>query len=1080
MSGFTEYDDTPTFEKELPKKIAERLTDQFSRPDFDDDTKDDFNEALSEAIKTKLETQFQTQTAPEAKFEDVLSEAISEKLKTQLSTTTSSDDKIKPKFLRALAKLFKDRIAKPNIQTPDFKSTLQSKIAEHLEKTLINTASITTDTPDLSTAPSWIQNFMGIFSKLPKFDSVKPPDKEKLENLFAAILAGLTPGDRVKFAAKGVGYFIASPVLIPGLLLYFGALKSYQMGKILYPELEKATIKLVELVSKEKEGDTSEPKAKLIRDLLDKLNAYFKPKKHNNLINTLKKAVEDLIERKKNKQAAEVERPKNKMLRFTFEDTSFTGQLKKRIQETIYRQLMTDDVRIQLFIAKYEKDNTPIHIYRNIYNDIMLIENIIEKNRRSVKTDSVEKYTRLRDSIIQAFNYQGLREYLDEDNFDAVKYAEYYESVANLRELGEKLKLLEDESRNPEIQSKRILMLACSIATDKQSIATIRSIVDRIDSLGDTHLPTFYGQLLRFENEYPNYTAKSLQKYTALLEVLEKDDGNPASILKIKTMDDVCAKVQVIEKKLKQLKQSQRANMDANQENASGTCKTYFEEETLRMDNSRTMYVSDLHLLQMCATYLTSTKKCKAKNILQKIVDLISGVESDMSAAQKRANPGPDVNTITSNILMNINNRLKKGVSAKGNVKPPSWMSDKLKRLAELMEKKGIDVNRDLDGKSASTGQGNLGAPLSESVTPNYEESAGYGTQEGDDPEGVPVSTSINPATGNGYVDYVETVYVGSYFAYEFHEEQDPAKYATGPWVFKETFSVPPTIDKAPEQFIRKITMSGAEASPTIGIQHDKETGALMNAGSVNKSDMDKFYYMYFGKSRIIDAKKKADKDSSMEYDDDNTHIIRMKDALFELIERKKTKTVDAVPPGESPIPETMSDIIKAEIKDKMETAANMLTQTVKNATVSIANIIPGQDGEFTKKLKSEIETKLKSMLSGNANQSPFVTALTSAIQAKLASQFQSTPSGNFQPALTSAVQAKLAAQLSPGQTSSQPLVSVNQTSASDDTFTQNLTSAIQKKLTSMFSSQNPGDFLDTLKQKIQEKLTTTLTAANI
>jgi hypothetical protein len=182
-----------------------------------------------------------------------------------------------------------------------------------------------------------------------------------------------------------------------------------------------------------------------------------------------------------------------------------------------------------------------------------------------------------------------------------------------------------------------------------------------------------------------------------------------------------------------------------------------------------------------------------------------------------------------------------------------------------------------------------------------------------------------------------------------------------------------------------------------------------------------------------------------------------------------------------------MSDIIKAEIKDKMETAANMLSKTVENATVSIANIIPGQDGEFTKKLKSEIETKLKSMLSGNANQSPFVTALTSAIQAKLASQFQSTPSGNFQPALTSAVQAKLAAQLSPGQTSSQPLVSVNkplesvnQTSASDDTFTQNLTSAIQKKLTSMFSSQNPGDFLDTLKQKIQEKLTTTLTAANI
>jgi len=1014
---------TGTFEGLLNEAVQKKLIQQFSGNDSI--TQEKFLRALAKLFKDKIAKS----KTPTPDFESTLQSKIAEHLEKALSATPAtsmnqpqvSPETTKAKFLRALAKLFKDKIAKP-----DFESTLQSKIAEHLEKTLINTASIRTDEHDISTAPSWIQKFMGIFSKLqlPKFDSVKPPkiDKQTLDLLLHTILDGLTPRERVKFTAKAVGYIIASP-FVP---LYFIALVGYQAGKILYPELQERETTLVNLLS----TVNGEQSVNSIRELLDKLNAYFKPKEHN-LILALRKAVEDLIERKKN-APDKVEPEKNKMLRFTFEDTSFAGQLKKRIKETLYANLMTDEVRIQMFIAKYENKEPP-SIYPTVYNDVMLIENLLKQAKPSPNTELVEKYTHLRDTIIQAFDYSKLQNYVidNEANFDAVKYGEYYESVTNLRELGKELKVAEDDTRNPLIQSKRILLLVCCIATDKESLATVLSILDNLNKLtGEEDQTIFYGQLLRLENEYPNYTAKSLQKYTDLMGVFNEGTGftggagkTLASIFKIKQMDDVCAKVKVTEKSLKSLRKSIKVNSTRT---ADESCAQYFKDENLRLDNESTMYVSDLKLLKRVADTMQSTKKCNAKNIMKKIDDLIDGIGLDMSDDQKRAN---STDTIASSILWNINNRLKSSFVP---IKPV--MSDKLKALAALLEKN--------KSKKGSQGQGNLTAPPSDSVTPNYEDVSGYDNMESDEPEGVPVATSINPATGKGYTEYPETAYVGNYFVYEFHKEQDqnPAKYASGPWVFKETFSVPPTVNKAPEKLIRKITVNGPESGPTIRIQHDKESGSLMDAGTVNKESMDKFYYAYFGKSRIIDAKKKKDKDSSMEYDEVNTQITRMKDALFELIERKKTTDV-VVPATETP---SAMEELKTEVENKIKAATKSVTQVVDGAIQKASNIVSGES-EFTKKLKSEIETKLKSILSGE------------------------TP-GTFNNTLKSEIETKLKSILS-GETPN----TINNTLKPDiDNFTEKLKSAIQSKLTSMFSSQNP--FLDTLKQKIQEKLTTTLT----
>ena len=340
------------------------------------------------------------------------------------------------------------------------------------------------------------------------------------------------------------------------------------------------------------------------------------------------------------------------------------------------------------------------------------------------------------------------------------------------------------------------------------------------------------------------------------------------------------------------------------------------------------------------------------------------------------------LSNITSTILANINNRMnpfghisktiQSNINASLNSGPAFKPEESQSQSQPQSQSQSQPQSQDKPGTIDQN------AVPQDSITPNYEAVSGYDDEEGKEPEGVPVATSINPNTGNGYADYPETSYVGNYFAYEFHEEQDPKKYKTGPWVFKEMFSVPPTIDRKPEKLVRKITVTGSKENPTIIIDTDKGgSDSLMANGAKNDEAMDKYYYEYFGKTRIIDGKTKKDKDSSMEYEDNGTHISRMREAMFELTDRKNQVPEETVTETSNNIQNTHHHENISEVKDEIgNLIANIGTQAnIEHQTKPIIQsinkiaVLPGESPDLEKEIKEKLKAEiLKQLNSGSGS----------------------------------------------------------------------------------------------------------------
>lgn len=994
MSGFTEFDNTPNFKTELEKKVKEKLIEQLSGPDFNDETKDE----------------------------------------------------IKPKFLRAISKLFKDKIKPP----PDFSKALSEEVRKSLTKQL---------------APSWMKNFMDIL-KLPDFTL----PKYNFE-LIKTIFPEKVDEEKIQEIAKTTQWqnFVQ--------MLRDNWNKQKLPDKLIDDRVIKNANKLIEDLS------NLYPELKSNFDTL--VDYIFPPSNDPPLIVALRKAVEKLIDQSKIKKD-KPEIPKNLLPRFgfTIEDKSFAGQLKKLIQAKLYDQFMTDEFRIQQFNAKYEKYDACkiMKEYLNFTEAFLTTKKIAKKvkdtiNPPKTKNTILENFQKIYQNYINASTYDTFYKCCVESNIDP-NISDIYDKLSAIIELLLKTNPKKYGSLLSSMQqSKRILLLVISVANkDPKSIELLKKLYGYTNTpqpvVENQPLPkkkkfpkedVFYGQMIHLEQDYPEYTEKSLQRYLSIIdEYNNKTDIRP--LLNIKSADDAKKRFKQIQDKLDELNKTKEDDKE-NKKNAKADkmCVAYFAEKTQRKKNERIMYMSDLALLDYALKF---DKSPAARELRKQIRGKISKTEqenkTDEAELGKMKTKETQMNSITSTILANLNSRLNpmgditKKILANINErlgKPP--IADTATKPETKTETKTTTTTK-TETKVTPPGSASANAPPQDSVTPNYEAASGYNDDEGQEPDGVPVATSINPNTGKAYADYPETAYAGSYFAYEFHEDQKKDQYERGPWMFKEMFTTPPTINKEPEHLVRKLILTATDMKGSFkdgsafegkyNIELcDSETDkceALMNSNAPVQDMLEKQYYTYFGKTKLIDGKKKTP-EKTMEYDDGNTYVNRMKEAMFELIHRKvsepETEENAGSKNGKGTDSSSVASIVEETVTNTIKTASQQASKTAEQA-LTVASAAAGavvnatgvktsttENNTFTKELKKQITTTLSKKLkpgSGIPDSGSFAEQLEEEIKKALEKQFgvSGSPSspGSFEEELKSQVQTQLQKQFGgPGSPSS-------------------------------------------------------------
>ena len=179
-------------------------------------------------------------------------------------------------------------------------------------------------------------------------------------------------------------------------------------------------------------------------------------------------------------------------------------------------------------------------------------------------------------------------------------------------------------------------------------------------------------------------------------------------------------------------------------------------------------------------------------------------------------------------------------------------------------------------------------------------------------------------------------------------------------------FTTPPAVYKEPEQIVRKLRLTSTESSGEFKMDGkynielcDNESDkceALMSVNVPAQDTLEKHYYTYFGKTRLIDGKKQTP-EKTMEYDDGNTYANRMKEAMLELIQRK----VSVEEPAESKVSNETSgvdDLSKMAAKAAAN-AAKKINQIVNAASSVIAKNNTTGSGSLEEKLKEKIKAKL-------------------------------------------------------------------------------------------------------------------------
>jgi hypothetical protein len=1157
-----DFNNTPTLETELSKKIAEKLTDQFRRGDFDE-TKDEFEEELQTAIKTKLETQLQTQNAPEADFQQELQTAIKTKLETELQTQNALEadfkeelqtaiktkletqlqtqnapeankinsafvtqlsaqitppaETIKPKFLRALAKLLKDRIAKP-----DFNDSLR----EGIKNELVAKLSIQ--------VPSWVKTIFdnlknGVdtmptlkieFPELPDVDLTRLSKfmKEVYEkdrgimtalNTNRGIMTALKTDRGIMTALKKDRGIMTALKTDRGIMT---ALKTDQ-GVLTFLREDKGIAKWFnDTFSKFMESVSNIPQES--RKKLSEFGKLFKyQSKENNLIITLQKAVEDLIAKNKIKKDRP-EIPKNLLPRFGFpiEDRSFQGQLKKLIQDKLYDQFMTDEFRIQQFNAKYGRyDDCKIMKEYVKFNQARIeIIKIAKKLNDQMKTSGndplnkpiIDSFKNIYKKFKDASNYDHFYNCCVHPNIDP-NISDIYDALSRIIEALTKQKDYNYLLR-PIEKSKRIVLLAISVANkDPKSTEILKKLYEMIPKTNPTSgggNPTndlfsdpsvFYGQMIHLEKDYPEYNEKSLQRYLDILKGYADGNADIRKFLNIKTIDDLSKKIEEIEENLKKIKlmedDKKKKKTEEDESKTNDTkCIEYYKEHLSRMNTERIMYMSDLTLLRYACTF---DKSPKSKKLQAKIDGLIGGTKSasvkDASTINTMINRKTQLDNIASSILANINRRLNpmgditKKILANINErlskpadKPVVKPANVVKPVAKLAEVAKPNIQQ--------VGPQNLNknAPPQESVTPDYEAASGYDDDEGKEPDGVPVATSINPETGKAYTDYPETVYVGNYFAYEFHEKQDKMQYVKGPWLFKEMFTTPPAVYKEPEQIVRKLRLTSTESSGEFKMDgkynielcenESDKCEALMSANVPAQDTLETHYYTYFGKTRLIDGKKQTP-EKTMEYDDGNTYANRMKEAMLELIQRKVSVEEPAVAVAES---ESKESSVVNKLSDAASNFASSVTETLAKKINSIVPIIPASLEQKLDTAKPTANTKASGPLEDKLKQK-----IKEALEKQLKGSVpgSGSGSGSSSGSLEDQLKQKIKEALEKLLKGSVP-VSGSGSGSSSGSLEDQLKEKIKEALEKQLKGSGSGSLEDQLKEKIKAKLTETLT----
>jgi len=864
--------------------------------------------SLEDELKTKIKEKLESNLHGGILY-SLLNPKITDELTTEFLDAAKLDDELKTKIKDALQAKF------------DFDNQLKTKIKDALDKQM---------------TPSKFSTALKFLSRLRpnmKFS------KDKLVTLLTYV---------------GIGVF-AVP-LSPFILAYLG----YKLYKDKYGQRRLISIPRIPFANMKKSINTiiqTAPNTVKHKwaSFCSWLYKWFPENKPHPLIVALRKAVEQLIDQPKKEI---VESVYNLLPRFTIEDKSFAGQLKKRIKEKLQTVLITDEHRVKQFVTKYNQHLATLPMIRVIAEDEARLATL------TLSAEAAEKVKEVSDQFWKQINYDTFYDAIANQNTHT-EIREAFDILTNkINTTPERFKHLAGQIQ----QSKRILVLVIFIVIhDKKAVDIAKSLYQKT-RVGSTqtggsirplalNITVFYGQMLHLEDEYPAYTAKSLQKY---LDIFNNSEAGKdiSKLLGIKSMDDVCKKIDAIQEELTKPK------TPGKPDNSDNACAAYYAEEKRREKIEMTVNFSDLRLLKYTSQFLKDTNKCtKAgiKNQVSKIVEAFRNKMNVMNAEIKIGETLTPIQNQSDTLTPNQN----------------QYKSDTLTPNQNITQIQN-QYKSDTLTPNKTPNQNQL---PQDSVTPAYEAASGYDDDEGEQPEGIPVATSINPKTGKAFVDFPETVYVGNYFAYEFHEEQDPAKYKSGPWIFKEMFSVPPTIDRPPKKLVRKITVEGSENKPTIRLgTGEGVSDSLMDAGTINQTSMDKHYYEYFGKSRIIDSKTKIDKNSSMEYDDNGTQISRMKDAMFRLIQRKNDT---------APIPVVAeSDNAYNMVKNLMEGLMNTVDPTGDNKFIQ--NKSREQLNNAPMDLKQALAKKIGDKLREQLNNAPadLKQALAKKIERKLREQF--------------------------------------------------------------------------------------------